>query len=88
MYPAQSAYDKVTAVFAAMTARTRESKDMRKRMVSQGFVALLIGSLGISNLASKARFDTYVAADVVTLIASGICLVAALIILVRAGKRV
>jgi hypothetical protein len=61
---------------------------MRKRMVSQGFIALLIGSVGISNLASKARFAGYATVDVVTLIASGICLGAALIMFVRAFAKV
>jgi hypothetical protein len=61
---------------------------MRKRMVSQGVVALLIGSLGISNLAGKARFDTYVTADIAMLIATGVCLSAGIIILVRAFAKV
>ena len=74
--------------FAPLWSERRKGKHMRKRMVSQGVVALLIGSLGISNLASKARFDTYGAADVVMLLASGICLGAALIMFVRAGKRI
>ncbi len=61
---------------------------MRRRIVSQGVVALVIGFVGISNLANKARFDTYVTADLVMLIASGICLGAGLIMLVRAFARV
>jgi len=61
---------------------------MRKRMLSQGVVALLIGSLGISNVASKARFDTYVTMDVIMVIASGICLSAALIMFARAGRHI
>ena len=61
---------------------------MRKRMLLQSIAPLFIGAVGISNVASKPRFDAYATVDVVTLIASGMCLGAALIMLVQAGKRI
>jgi hypothetical protein len=74
--------------FAPLWSERRKGKHMRKRMLLRSLVPLLIGAVGISNVASKARFATYVTVDVVTLIASGMCLGAALTMLVQAGKRV
>ncbi len=53
-----------------------------------GIASLLIGSVGIHNVMRKAQFGVSAPEDSVTLIASGLCLGVALIVLVRAGKRI
>ena len=61
---------------------------MRKRMVTQGVIALLIGSVGIGKLTNTARLDTHATTDVALMIASGICVGAALLMFVQASRRI
>lgn len=60
----------------------------RLQMVS-GVLVLVVGLLGFYNVASKPRFETFHAVDVVQLIATGMCLAAALCMLVTffRGRR-
>ena len=54
----------------------------RRKVVAGIFAPLLVGLVGLSNVASKPRFETFHAVDVVQLIASGMCFGAALAVLV------
>ncbi len=61
---------------------------MRKRLLLMGIASLLIGSVGIHNIMRNAQFGASAPEDSVMLIASGLCLAVALIVFVRAGKRI
>jgi hypothetical protein len=62
----------------------------QRQVVSGVLVLVSVGLIGLYNVASKPRFETFQAVDVVQLIATGMCLGAALAMLVvsiRGGGR-
>ena len=61
----------------------------RRQVVSGVFVLVSVGLIGLYNVASKPRFETFHAVDVVQLIATGMCFGAALGMLVMffRGRR-
>ena len=61
----------------------------RRKVVAGIFVPLLVGLIGLFNVASKPRFETFHAVDVVQLIATGMCFGAALgmLVLFFRGRR-
>lgn len=61
----------------------------RRQVVSGIFVPVSVGLIGLYNVASKPRFETFQSVDVVQLIASGMCFGAALVVLVMffRGRR-
>ena len=61
----------------------------RRQVVSGVFVVVAVGLIGLYNVASKPRFETFHALDVVQLIATGMCFGAALGMLVMflCGRR-
>ena len=50
----------------------------RRQVVSGVFALVLVGLIGLYNVASKPRFETFHSVDVVQLIATGMCFGAAL----------
>jgi hypothetical protein len=60
----------------------------RRQVVSGALVLVSVGLIGFYNVASKPRFEAFQAVDVVQLIATGMCLGAALGMLVMfRGRR-
>jgi hypothetical protein len=61
----------------------------RKPLAAAIFIPVLIGSIGISNIAGKPRFETFHAVDVLQLIGSGMCFGVALfaLVLFLRGRR-
>ena len=54
----------------------------RRPLVSAVFIPILIGCIGLSQLASKPRFAEFHTVDILQLIASGMCFGAALVLLI------
>ena len=61
----------------------------RRQLISAVLVLVSVGLIGLYNVASKPRFETFHAVDVVQLIATGMCFGAALgmLVLFFRGRR-
>ena len=61
----------------------------RRQLISAVLVLVSVGLIGLYNVASKPRFETFHAVDVVGLIAAGMCFGAALVALIMffRGRR-
>jgi len=62
----------------------------RKPLVAAFFIPIMVGCIGISNIARNPRFESFHTVDILQLIASGMCFgaaLSALLIMVVRGQR-
>ena len=59
----------------------------RNKLVAAIFIPLLIGSIGLGNMARSGRFDAYRSVDILQLLGSGMCFGVALVALIMLFRK-